>query len=305
VRGEPVDLRPGAGVLQGAVVDVHPGVVADRPGLVGLPAEAEVALGAAEDHAVEVVDGQAVVGPLVDDPAERTDEVVDRVEAQVPHLHVVLHGLELDAQPGRIAEAAVGVREAAVEICVLALGAGGDHRSFAGQDVHLQHGLVRQPAAEGARLDAQPRHRAAQGDGLQLRHHERRQPVGQRRVNQVFVGAHARHVRGARPGVDGDDPGQAGDVQARGGGAVPGPEQVRRLLGQPHALVCGDGAVAGHEPRHGLPVLGLGARLGHDGPRRCRRFSHSRRLCPTSSRRQAVTSTGSPTLTCPALRTVA
>ena len=73
-----------------------------------------------------------------------------------------------------------------------------DDLAGAGEDVHLEHRLVRQPVAEAGRLDAEPGHRAAERDRAQLRHDERDQAVRQRRVDEVLVGAHALHVGGPR-----------------------------------------------------------------------------------------------------------
>ena len=80
-----------------------------------------------------------------------------------------LDGLELDAQTHGVAERPVRIGERAIQIGVL-VGRRGDHLPGAGEDVHLQHRLVRQPVAERRRLDAEAGDRAAEGDGLQLRH---------------------------------------------------------------------------------------------------------------------------------------
>ena len=76
----------------------------------------------------------------------------------------------------------VGVGEGVEEIAVLANGASHHDLTGAGQDLQLAHGLVGQPASKGAGLDAQSGHRATDRDGLQLRHDQRHQAVGQRRV---------------------------------------------------------------------------------------------------------------------------
>ncbi len=54
------------------------------------------------------------------------------------------------------------------------------------------------PLPEARRLDAEPGHCAAEGDGAQLRDDVRDQPVRQGRVDEVLVGAHALHVGGQR-----------------------------------------------------------------------------------------------------------
>ena len=78
-----------------------------------------------------------------------------------------------------------------------------------------------QPVAEAGRLDAEPGDRAAERDRAQLRHHVRDQAVGQRRVDEVLVGAHALHVGGPRVAVDRDHAVQPGDVEARRRGRRP------------------------------------------------------------------------------------
>jgi hypothetical protein len=78
----------------------------------------------------------------------------------------------------------------------------GDDLAGAGEHLDLAHRLVRQPVPERARLDSEPGHRAAERDGLQLRHHGRHQPVRERRVDQVLVRGHALHVGGAGVRVD-------------------------------------------------------------------------------------------------------
>ena len=78
-------------------------------------------------------------------------------------------------------------------------GPGRDHLAGAGEHVHLEHRLVRQPVAEAGRLDAEAGDRAAEGDRPQLRDDERDQPVRQGRVDEVLVGAHALHLGGRAP----------------------------------------------------------------------------------------------------------
>ncbi len=170
-----------------------------------------------------------------------------------------LDGLEGDAQAGGVAERAVGVGEPVEEVCVLALGAGRDDLARAGEDVHLQDRLVGQAAAERRRLDAEAGHRTAQGDGLELGHHQRRQSVGQGRLHEVLVGAHPLDVRGARLRVDRDHAPQPGHVQARCVGGGSGTEQVGRLLGEPDRRVRRDGAIARGEPAHRKVMAGMGS----------------------------------------------
>ena len=70
-------------MLDGAVVDVHAGVVARRAGLVGLTPQDEVRLGGREDHTIEVVDLLPLVCLRLDDPLERRGEGLQVVEAHV------------------------------------------------------------------------------------------------------------------------------------------------------------------------------------------------------------------------------
>ena len=125
-----------------------------------------------------------------------------------------LDGLELDAQAHRVAEGSVRVREGTEQVGVLA-GRCCEHITGAGEDVHLEHRLVRQSIAERRRLDAEAGDGAAERDGLELRHHEGGEPVGQRRGDEVLVGAHAGHISRARLGIDRDDVRQPRGVEPR------------------------------------------------------------------------------------------
>ena len=161
--------------------------------------------------------------------------------------HERLDGFQLDLQAHRIAKRAIRIGEGAKQIAVLVLRRG-QHVACAGEDVHLQHGLVGQAVAKRRRLDAEPGDRPAERDGLQLRHHHGRQPVGQGGRDEVLVGAHARHVGGPRAGVDGDDVGQPRRVKALALGPGPGAEQVRRGFGEPDGGVRRNRAIAGEKP---------------------------------------------------------
>ena len=175
--------------------------------------------------------------------------------------------LERDPQPGGVAERAVGVGEPVEEVGVLALRSGGDDLARPGEDVHLQHRLVGQTAAERRRLDAEPGDGAAQGDGLELGHHERREAVRQGRLDEVLVGAHALHVSGAGLRVDRDHLVEQGDVEPGRVGARAGPEEVGGLLGQPHRGIERDGRVAGSKTTHGGVVARTSVRGSlHDPP---------------------------------------
>ena len=64
-------------------------------------------------------------------------------------------------------------------------------------------------------LDAEPGDGPAERDRLQLRHHQRRQPVRERGGDEVLVRAHPGHIGGPGVGVDRDDARQPRGVQAR------------------------------------------------------------------------------------------
>ncbi|MEJ7718626.1 MAG: hypothetical protein WKF31_11915 [Thermoleophilaceae bacterium] len=100
------------------------------------------------------------------------------------------------------------------EVAVLVVGAGDHDPSVAGEHLHLEHRLVWQPVAERRGLDPEAGHRAPEGDGLQLRHHERHQPVAQRCVHQVLVGGHPLDVRGAGLRIDGQHAVEPAHVEA-------------------------------------------------------------------------------------------
>ena len=136
--------------------------------------------------------------------------------AAVAQPHVRPHRLQVDHEAQGVTQRAVGVGEAPVQVGVLAVRRRRDHLAGAGEDLHLPHRLVRQAVPERRRLDAQPGHRAAQGDGLELRDDQGHQAVRERRVDQVLIGRHARDVRGPGDRVHGDHAGQAGGVEGRG-----------------------------------------------------------------------------------------
>lgn len=224
-------------MLDRTVEDVGTGVVADGAGLIGLDPESEVAFVGAEDDAVQVLNFDAVVLTPSDDGAHRRLKRVQIVESQVAQGNERKYRLEFDLQPRRVAESAVRVGKAPVQVRVLALGCCREDLTATGEDVDLEYRLVRKPAAERRRLDAESGDRAAEGDRLELRNDERGEAVGQRRVDQILVRAHPRHVGGASRGIDGDDLAQSRDVESRRLRGRPGPKQVGRLLSQTHRRV--------------------------------------------------------------------
>ena len=68
----------------------------------------------------------------------------------------------------------------------------GDDPPVRQSHVHFENGFVDEPVPERRRLDADARHRAADGDGLELRDHPGHDAVRQRRV-------HERRRRGSCP----------------------------------------------------------------------------------------------------------
>ena len=152
----------------------------------------------------------------------------------VPQGDVRRDRLELDAQAQRVAERAVGVREAVEQGGVLVAGRGGHDPAVAGQHVELEDGLVRAAVAPRRALDAEPGDRAAERDRAQLRHAERHEAVRQRRRDEVLVRRHAEHVGRPRLGVDLEHAAERRDVEPGGRRGRAGAEQVRGALGQPH-----------------------------------------------------------------------
>ena len=159
--------------------------------------------------------------------------------AHVAQRHVGRGLLELDAQPGGVAERAVRVGEAVEEVAVRVVGGagGGDHLAGSGEHVELEHRLVRAAVAERRRLDAHSGDGPTQGDRAQLRNAQGHESEGKRRGGEVLVRGHAQHVGGAVRAVDAEHAVEGGDVEPGDRGAIAGAEEVGGLLGQPHPLV--------------------------------------------------------------------
>ena len=179
------------------------GVVGGVRRRVGPGAQREVGLVGGEHRAVEEVDALAVVGLVGHDLADRGGQLGEVVEADVAQPDERPHRLEVDDQPQRVAQRAVGVGQGAEQVAVLTVGPGDDDLAGTGQHLDLAHRLVRQAEPERARLDAEPAERAADGDGLELGHDRGHQAVGKRRVDEVLVRRHGLDVGGPRDGVDG------------------------------------------------------------------------------------------------------
>lgn len=211
-------------------------------------AQCQVTLGRGEHDAVQIVDGDAVVDALGDDAIHCRLQLVQGVETQMAQCHIPFDGFELDAQSGGVAEGSVGVGEPPEQVGVLAFRSRGDDVAASGQDVDLEDRFVGEPVAERRRLDAEAGDRAAECDGLELRNHQRRQPVREGGVHQVFVRAHSGDICGPGLLVDRDDSAETGDVEAGCAGLGPRPEQVGRLLRESHGGVRGNRAVGREKP---------------------------------------------------------
>ena len=66
-------------------------------------------------------------------------EGVEIGEPDVAERDVAAYGFELDLEPGRVAEAAVRVRERREQVGMLAVGSSRHDLAGTGQHVHLQH----------------------------------------------------------------------------------------------------------------------------------------------------------------------
>ena len=213
--------------------------------VLGPAREGQVVLPRRERDSVEAVDGLTVVLPRPGDLLDRLGEQAGVVEADMAERDVRRHPLERDPEAGRVAEAAVGVGERVEQVVA---GTCRDDLARPGEDIHLEHGLVRQSVAEAGRLDAEPGDRAPERDGAQLRHHLRHESVREGRIDEVLVGAHAldvgcRRAADRRVGmrVDLDDTGQPAHVEAGRGARGARAEQVGRLLRQPDRITRRDG----------------------------------------------------------------
>ena len=82
--------------------------------------------------------------------ADRRGQRVEVVEPDVAQPDERLDRLEVDDQPQRVAQRAVGVGQRAEQVAMLAVGAGDDDLAGAGQHLDLAHRLVRQAEPERA-----------------------------------------------------------------------------------------------------------------------------------------------------------
>ena len=212
----------------------------------------------AEDDPVEEVDRFLRPRPRRDDLADRRDERPKILERQMAQADEGRHRFDVDGERDGIPEGAVGVGEGAVELRVGPVRGGGDDLPGPDEDVHRADRLVRQAVAEAARFDAQPGHRAAEGDGAQLRDDQRHDTPSQGRLDESLVGRHALHGRRPRVGVDVQHGGEAGAVQSGPARGRPGSEEIGRPFGQPGRLPRIESGVTVGEQAHGGPVFVVG-----------------------------------------------
>ena len=116
---------------------------------------------------------------------------------------------------------------------MLILCSAGDDASIAEQHVELEHRVVHQAVAMRRGFDADAGYRAAERDGLQLRHHRGHQAVHQAFARQVLVADHALGVDPARGRVDLQHLVEAAHVEPPARDAFAVAEEIRRFLGEP------------------------------------------------------------------------
>ena len=165
-------------MLEAAVVNLVPRVIGGWALFIGKAGEDEVGLVFGEDHAVEAVDGLAAVGVGRGDVGKHAACLLHGVETFFAQLYIGGHGFQLNLEAHRIAQRAIGVGEQAEEINVGLAGAG-ENFAGAGEDIHLQHGLVGEAVAEAGRFHAHASYRTAQSNGLKLRDDEGHEAMGQ------------------------------------------------------------------------------------------------------------------------------
>ena len=207
------------------VVDLLAGVVAAPRGHVAERADGEVELVGRERGPVEEIRLVAAVAALGGDLADGLHAGFGAVEREVAQVHVRPDRFELDGEGEGVAERPVGVREATEQVGVLVVVGGDDDAAVAGQDLQLGDGLVRHAVAQRGGLDAEAGDRAAEGDRLELGHHQRHQLVRERGVAEVLVGGHAPDAGRPGDGIDAQHVAERGDVKL---GRAPDPRGRRR-----------------------------------------------------------------------------
>ena len=123
------------------------------------------------DHAVHEVDVPALV--VVPD---RFEVAVDRLVVFVPHVDELLGWDQPKDEPRQNSHGPEGAVHHLEDQRVLVVGRAGQHISLGGDDLVLEAGVVKATVDVGHRLDRAARDRPADGDGLQLRDHDRHEP---------------------------------------------------------------------------------------------------------------------------------
>ena len=104
-----------------------------------------------------------------------------------------------------------------------------------------------QPVSEAAGLDAQAGYRTTDGDGLQLRHDQWHQSVGQGCVYEVLIRGHGLDLGGAQYRVDRDDLIQTRHVQARTAAPLARSKKVGGAFGESYRRSWGNRGVLTHQ----------------------------------------------------------
>ncbi len=123
---------------------------------------------------------------------------------------------------------------------MLVVRAAGDDAAVAEQDIELERGVVHQAVAVRGRFDADAGERAAERDGLQLRHHRGHDAVHEAFAHQVLVRDHALGVDPAR--ADAQHLVELAHVEPAPRAARAVAEKIGGFLGEP------DGPAAGSKP---------------------------------------------------------
>ena len=164
-------------------------------------------------------------------------------------------------QPQRVAEGAVGIREAEEQVAMLVVGRADHDLAARQQHLDLVQGVVHQAVPERRGLDADPRRRAADGDGLELGHHRRHAAARQGPCDQVLVGRHALDVDPPGLRIRVDHVVQAAQVEpalavvaavAKQVGCALAQRDRRRRPARPPrncAAACGDAVARGRAPQ--------------------------------------------------------
>ncbi len=213
--------------MNGPVVNVHVGVVAHARRITQKDALRDVHLVRAEDGAVEEI--ERVPFAELGDPCKESARFRKALMRQT---YVWLRRYQTDLQPQRVAQRAVGIGKPGEQARVPERRAL-DDAALAGEDLHFLHRLVHQPVTERRRFDPQAAHRAADRDGLELRHHRRQQAVAQRFLDERGVRRHPLDIGDPALGIDAQHMVERAGVQPVPGSSLAAAEQIGGRLPQP------------------------------------------------------------------------